>query len=219
MTGLGTPVAGLVVSDLVAYRGSGTTYAGAKVGPLQNANLVATGTSASEPIDVFSVFDALTITIGGGRSTRDAGAAHAFDSAFGKATVPGQASRKATERGIEILGPPAVVSWGGMMPLETVAARDAVLTNQSLSLTAPGQAATLGGAEIRVRRLADPGPANRVVLDARSVDVLFGDPQGAGSLLKPLGAYHSTNKKNAPVIKDAHVFLEALGIGKRHRIT
>jgi hypothetical protein len=39
VTGLGTPVASALVSDLVAYRGPGTTYAGATVGPLQDATL------------------------------------------------------------------------------------------------------------------------------------------------------------------------------------
>ena len=45
VTGLGTPVANLLVPDLIAYQGPGTTYAGPTVGPLQNANLVNTGTS------------------------------------------------------------------------------------------------------------------------------------------------------------------------------
>ena len=36
VTGLGTPVANLLVPDLVAYQGPGTTYAGPTVGPLQN---------------------------------------------------------------------------------------------------------------------------------------------------------------------------------------
>ena len=45
MTGLGTPVANLLVPDLVAYQGPGTTYSGPTVGPLQDADLVNTGTS------------------------------------------------------------------------------------------------------------------------------------------------------------------------------
>ena len=62
MTGLGTPVANLLVPDLIAYQGPGTSYAGSPVGPLQDATLVNTGTSDSGPIDVFSVFDSLTVT-------------------------------------------------------------------------------------------------------------------------------------------------------------
>ena len=61
VTGLGTPVAGSLVPDLVAYQGPGTIYSGPRVAALQNANLVNTGTSASSPINVFSVFDSLTV--------------------------------------------------------------------------------------------------------------------------------------------------------------
>ena len=42
VTGLGTPVANLLVGDLVAYQGPGTTYAGPTVGALQDATLVNT---------------------------------------------------------------------------------------------------------------------------------------------------------------------------------
>ena len=43
VTGLGTPVANLLVGDLVAYQGPGTTYSGPTVGALQDATLVNTG--------------------------------------------------------------------------------------------------------------------------------------------------------------------------------
>ena len=39
VTGLGTPVANLMVPDLIAYQGPGTTYAGPTVSPLQDATL------------------------------------------------------------------------------------------------------------------------------------------------------------------------------------
>jgi subtilase family serine protease len=65
VTGLGTPVANLLVPDLIAYQGAGTVYSGATVGPLQDAGLVNTGASSSSTIDVFSVFDALTMGVGG----------------------------------------------------------------------------------------------------------------------------------------------------------
>jgi hypothetical protein len=66
VTGLGTPVANLLVPDLVAYQGPGTTYSGPTVGPLQDANLVSTGASTGSPIDVFSVFDSFMVTSNGG---------------------------------------------------------------------------------------------------------------------------------------------------------
>ena len=61
VTGLGTPVASSLVPDLVAYQGLGTSYSGPSVGPLQNATLVDPMSTGGGPIDVFSVFDALTV--------------------------------------------------------------------------------------------------------------------------------------------------------------
>ncbi len=61
VTGLGTPVANLLVPDLIEYQGAGTTYSGPTVAPLQNSGLVNTGTSDSGPMDVFSVFDSLPV--------------------------------------------------------------------------------------------------------------------------------------------------------------
>ena len=63
MTGLGTPVANLLVSDLVAYQGSGTVYSGAKVGPLQDATLTGGVSSENAGTDVINVFDSLTIAM------------------------------------------------------------------------------------------------------------------------------------------------------------
>ena len=62
VTGLGTPVAGKLVPDLVAYAGPGTTYPGPTVGPLQDATFTDPGTAGAGTIDVFSVFDALAVT-------------------------------------------------------------------------------------------------------------------------------------------------------------
>ena len=62
VTGLGTPVANLLISDLVAYHGPGTSYAGPTVAPMQSAALVNTQAIVRGPIDVFSVFDAITLT-------------------------------------------------------------------------------------------------------------------------------------------------------------
>jgi len=73
VTGLGTPVANLLVPDLIAYQGAGTTYSGSTVAPLQNSGLVNTGTSDSGPMDVFSVFDSFTVTNAGLKHGRDAG--------------------------------------------------------------------------------------------------------------------------------------------------
>ena len=47
VTGLGTPVANLLVSDLIDYQGPGTPYSGPTVGPLQDATLIGQGSSSS----------------------------------------------------------------------------------------------------------------------------------------------------------------------------
>ncbi len=65
VTGLGTPVANLLVPDLVAYQGVGTSYRGPSAARLQNSGVVNTGTSGGGPMDVFSVFDSLTLRSSG----------------------------------------------------------------------------------------------------------------------------------------------------------
>jgi hypothetical protein len=65
VTGLGTPAANLLVPDLAAYQGAGTTYSGAGVGPLQDASLSDVGSGGGGTLDVFSVFDAMTVGRGG----------------------------------------------------------------------------------------------------------------------------------------------------------
>ena len=59
VTGLGTPVANLVVSDLVAYQSGTFVASGPTVGALQSTNLVNTGTAGSGTTNVFAVFDSL----------------------------------------------------------------------------------------------------------------------------------------------------------------
>ncbi len=55
------PVANLLVHDLIAYQGPGTSYSGRTVAALQSTGLVNTGTSDGGPMDVFSVFDSFTV--------------------------------------------------------------------------------------------------------------------------------------------------------------
>ena len=61
VTGLGTPVANLLVSDLVAIQSGTFVASGPTVGPLQNSTLVNTGASGGGTTNVFSVFDVMTI--------------------------------------------------------------------------------------------------------------------------------------------------------------
>ena len=60
VTGLGTPVANLLVPDLIAWNGT-ANYAGPTVAPLQSAYLVNTGGAANGPSNVINVFSALTV--------------------------------------------------------------------------------------------------------------------------------------------------------------
>ncbi len=82
VTGLGTPVANALVSDLVAYQGPGTSYSGPTVGPLQEVNLDGNWTGSGGATDVFSVFDSFTVTLGGLIHVGAIGA-HAQESALG----------------------------------------------------------------------------------------------------------------------------------------
>jgi hypothetical protein len=62
VTGLGTPVANLMVPDLIAYQGAGTAYAGPTVSPLQDATLYSNWSNTGGTSNAFNAFDALTAT-------------------------------------------------------------------------------------------------------------------------------------------------------------
>ena len=59
VTGLGTPVANLLVPNLISYQGPATSYAGEAVGPLQSTTFVDPTAVSSDPTVVFSVLDAM----------------------------------------------------------------------------------------------------------------------------------------------------------------
>ena len=58
VTGLGTPVAGALVPDLIAYSGPATTYSEPTVGPLQDATLEYTASALDSTNNVFSAMAA-----------------------------------------------------------------------------------------------------------------------------------------------------------------
>ena len=121
VTGLGTPVANLLVPDLVAYHGSGTSYSGPTVGPLQSAGLVNTGASASGPINVFSVFDALTLSGNELDYATDQVLSTGLGLPVNETLAPGGASRTATSivsaAGLTTFNPAPNLSPGGLMHL------------------------------------------------------------------------------------------------------
>jgi hypothetical protein len=75
VTGLGTPVANLLVGDLVDYQGPGTVYSGPTVGALQDATLVSTGSGGGDTSNVFSVFSAFAVSSSGFASGQGPGMA------------------------------------------------------------------------------------------------------------------------------------------------
>jgi Bacterial Ig-like domain (group 3) len=209
VTGLGTPVANLLVPDLIAYQGSGTTYSGPTVGPLQNATLTSTGTNSSSPIDVFSVFDSLTVTSSGfgyaqnfGRPGNSSAPKSGTMSTSGAdATTMTMTSRyRVTASAINpVAAGSAFVTPGGavgigMMPLDpTMTAHDSALINWASSPAAAATTETLRGG-------TDPGPG----VSGRGVLVLGGSRtpvlQAAlvDSVLEELGALLSRDATNPP---------------------
>ena len=133
VTGLGTPVANLLVPDLVAYHGPGTSYGGPTVGPLQNANLVNTGASGSGTIDVFSVFDYLTVA-GNGPGDAEGQLAGADVSSSPRFEMLGLAVAGRTEANSPIAAGPATnLSAGGVMPLPPAGATVAAASSGVVS--------------------------------------------------------------------------------------
>jgi Bacterial Ig-like domain (group 3)/Right handed beta helix region len=181
VTGLGTPVANLLAPDLVAYQGPSTAYAGSPVAPLQNAGLVDSGTTDSGPMDVFSVFDALTV---GGDDPRVE-----WYSSVPETQAVAEAIHATQAQGPRILVEPVSFGAGGMIPLDATAAVDAVLIGWSPVAASPGgglpirRAATAGMSVSVGTSLIFSGRSRTAVLDAASVDAVLGDARGPRSLL------------------------------------
>ncbi len=74
VTGLGSPVADLLVPDLVAYQGPETTYSGPIVAAMANAELVNAQASTGGTADAFTMFDSFVLTTDGTGYTRARGA-------------------------------------------------------------------------------------------------------------------------------------------------
>jgi hypothetical protein len=177
VTGLGTPVASSLVPDLVAYQGSGTTYSGPTVGALQNSTLTSTGTNSSGPLDVFSVFDSLTVTHSGFGYAQNVGRRGDFSTLlYGTLSAGGADATTLASRYLVTpfaINPVAAgsdfVTIGGavrMMPLDTetaITALDSALTHWSSSQAAVATSETSAGG-------ADPGQT----ITGRSVLILGG---------------------------------------------
>ncbi len=189
VTGLGTPVANLLVPDLVAYQGPGTSYAGPTVAPLQNATLTNTGTSSSSPIDVFSVFDSLTMTGSGFGSTQDVGRRSESlpDGGVAASPLAGRYRVAPVAAGSDFVTSDAAV---GMMSLDTImTAHDAALTDWSSSRAAVATTGTFPGGtdlgpSISGRGLLALGRSSTPVLQAALVDAVLEESGALSSLLE-----------------------------------
>jgi len=192
VTGLGTPVANLLVPDLVAYQGAGTTYAGPTVGPLKNADLVNTGTTDSGPIDVFSVFDALTVRNNGFGYAQDPSRGGELNARVVNSQNPGEASQRAATQDLNIPSPMTAVSGSSMMPLDNTAVLDAVLIGwsapgTSVARRSPVQESATVDPSVSVQTSLISGGPRTPVLDAGSVDAVLGDAGMPHSLLESDG--------------------------------
>ncbi len=139
MTGLGTPVANLLVPDLIAYHGSGTSYAGPTVGPLEDATLSGPGPAGGGEMDVFSVFDAIAPT-GGGIGARTTGMTGrhgvGLESPTDVSGTPAGADPQKLADDHPVMtataAPASTAVAAGIMPLtDAIAAHDAALTGWS----------------------------------------------------------------------------------------
>ncbi len=174
VTGLGTPVANLLVSDLVAYRGSGTIYSGPTVAPLQNAGLVNMGSDDGSLMNVFSVFDDLNVRGGGDVGARDPGPGWAFNSPVAKSHASGEAIH------VDIPGSPVTDIGGGMMSLDNTALVDGILMGWSRAGAPPARRLPVRGgaaASPSMSRAAwlNLSDSRMPVLDTGSVDALLGN--------------------------------------------
>ena len=197
MTGLGTPAANRLVPDLVVYQGSGTTYSGPTVGPLQDATLSDTGTAGGGAMDVFSVFDALAVT--GGDFGVPGNGAPAAGVADGIVTTQGlnipDGTDPQTAVGFRPLTPTAIIPVApgaeavatdgvAIMPLDgTIAARDAVTAGWSRSGTSASRRVTVPRPGLS-KSLAVPGGRRITVFNARLIDSALDDLGSKRSLLR-----------------------------------
>ena len=141
VTGLGTPVANLLVPDLVAYQGAGTVYTGPPVAALQDATLVDAGSSGAGTTDVFSVFDALTMSSAGFGSGPDTGAASTAAAAMIVAPGQGAAASHSAAAPVTAIGNAAGPALGASQQNAPAHTLVATTTWNSLGETSQSRAA------------------------------------------------------------------------------
>jgi hypothetical protein len=191
VTGLGTPVANVLVSDLIAYQGPQTTYPGPIVAPMQNTELVDTGVVASGPIDVFSVFDSFTLTDhGAGQPWAHVATAMKRPGLAGSAKRASSFRQRLNIAGLTETNVPTTAAVDRLAPLPTFAASGAPLGLADPDLASTDSGVIVATAPQRVKLRAGNRPHVRAVaagtmsratharlvptLDRGAVDALFG---------------------------------------------
>ncbi len=142
VTGLGTPVANLLVGDLVAYHGPGTTYAGPTVGALQDATLVNTWSNGSDNASVFSVFAAITVSSGGLRHDQGPGAASTVSTPMSGTPVQEVVASHSAGTPLTTFGATVEQAAGSLSQSGPVQARGWATNSSSLGQTSRSPAAT-----------------------------------------------------------------------------
>jgi hypothetical protein len=210
VTGLGTPVANLLVPDLIAYQGPGTIYAGPSVAPIQNAGLVNTGIVASGPINAFSVFDSLTIgSFPTGRTWAQSATWTKRPSLPGSASRPSALKRRPNIATFLDAGARLPVAGKRLTPLPTSVASGIGFSLEPQDVGPIDDTANFGSAAGPENRLGETrcgsplaatGNTSRAthtrsvpVLDARAVDALLG--QGWSEPLPRIADRHRTSIK------------------------
>jgi len=200
VTGLGTPVASSLIPDLVAYQGPETSYPGPGVGPLQDASLVDPTTTAGGPIDVFSVFDSLTV------ASNAVGHARAVDTSSAnlanvKINAPGFGTAGSMRPVVASVQTPTLESPSqGLMALDSVISDWTVASNPVMKWLTPS---TAGGTVSRGLWGESVIPAVNVstrspVLEAATVDALVAGDLDIRSLFAGKGQRHLSQRAETP---------------------
>jgi hypothetical protein len=184
VTGLGTPVASQLVSDLVSYAGPGTAYVGPKVAPLQNATRTAEGANYGGPIDVYNVFDSLLVSSNDASPGRNLGAGSAPNAAplaaayFGMPGAPtwaippmlgssaGGVLPSSAAPGVAT-SPVVTASESPMLPAQPAGSSVALIASPG-SASPIGQASLPGGSRYGCSTIVIAPPRARVALEPRS---------------------------------------------------
>jgi len=196
VTGLGTPVANLLVSDLVAYQGPGTSYPGPSVGPLQDANLVDPTAAAGGPLDVFSVFDSFTLASNGVGHAEAVGTDSA-NHAIVKVNAPGSGTAGSINPvAASIQTPTSGSTSQGLMALDSVISNWTTASNSMMKRLTPPKAGDTVSVELEAESILPVANVSTrsPVLQVGTVDALVAGGFDIQSLFAGKGQRYASQK-------------------------